>query len=381
VGRRSRSSRRAVPPRTSSSASGCSLRLPREGRARRCRSCSSSTRRCSPTGRPTRRPCVHRPPCAGNTRRRRATGSRCRSCGTVRSRCAARGSCGSRWPADWSAYAAGIHRLDPHRHRCGHVSRQPPSVLAIVPNTVTATHLQWKVSAGNPSWLPLPGRTFQLEPGALPLEDHTPRLHRRVGRPASLSRGPRLHDGEPRRSRRHGRDRARVAGAVRRRAQRQDPRGSRRAHPCKSRSSTRQGGGDVGNIAPCAWEALSGPLSDALSWVEARGGRDDETIDDARLRVSAGLVTPTRACQPGRSRAHRDSRHRASPSRARTPSPGFQRGECGVVPGVDDGIRRPRDPTAARADTVRANTAVAAPVADLPGCSTRSARPSPGLSW
>ncbi len=262
-------------------------------------------------------------------------------------------------PADWSAYNAdrvGWIRIA----TAAATFAAAPTVIAILPNTVTATHVQWKVSASNPSWLPLPGREVQLDPGALPLEDHThvyvtetDGRHRYRVVPDFTTAGP----GDRVVVVDRARARVRFGDGLNGKVPRLAP-----SAPIQVSVVYAAGGGDAGNVAPCAWEALQGPLPDALSWVEARGGSDDETIDDARLRVGAGLLTPTRAVNPDDHVRIAIGTPGVAVARAHA-EPGFQRGECGVVPGVTTVFVVPGVHSRTR-DTVRAATAVAAPVAD-----------------
>jgi len=122
------------------------------------------------------------------------------------------------------------------------------------------------------------------------------------------------------------------------------------------------GGGDAGNVPPSTWQALAGPLSDAASYVPAVGGRDDETLDAAQLRVSGALRVPTRAVTPADHEAVARTAPGVAVARAHA-EVGFLQGECGVVPGVTTVFVVPALPSRTR-DRVRAGTAIAAPACD-----------------
>lgn len=237
----------------------------------------------------------------------------------------------------------------------------PPTVLAIVPNTALAYHYQWRWSVSAPAWLPLPRRTIQLEPGDLPLPDRTlvfvnetdGRRHRWHVVPDLSRSGP---------ADRHvtvDRERARVGfgdGLTGRL-----PRLAPGAVP-QVAVVYATGGGDAGNVPPCAWQALSGPLPEARSHVAARGGRDAETIDEARTRAAGALRVPTRAVNPGDHEQVARTPPGVAVARAHA-EVGFSRGECGVVPGVTTVFVVPGIRSRTR-ERVRAGTALAAPIAD-----------------
>jgi predicted phage baseplate assembly protein len=262
-------------------------------------------------------------------------------------------------PADWSAYGAdhvGWIRIATDAATFS----APPSAIAIVPNTALATHVQWHCHIDSPNWVPLPGRTIQLDPGAPPLADRTVVYVTELDGRHRWHVVPDFTDAGPA-------DRVVVVDRTRARVRFGDglngrvPRAVPDAVPqvCVLYAA---GGGDAGNVAPCAWQALSGPLPGALTVVAARGGRDDETAADARFRVAAGLVAPTRAVTPGDHERIAIATPGVAVARAHA-EPGFQRGECGVVPGVTTVFVVPGIHSRTR-DAVRANTAVPAPAAD-----------------
>jgi predicted phage baseplate assembly protein len=266
-------------------------------------------------------------------------------------------------PADWSATAAdadgkyvGWLRVStPHA-----TFSAPPSVLAIRPNVAIAYHYQWKIHDESPSWLPLPARTVQLDPAPLPLADRTVVIVNEVDGPHRWRVMPDFTLAGPAdRVVVVDRDRARITfgdgltGKL--------PRLAPNATP-QVRVVYEGGGGTVGNVSPCAWEALSGPISDALSYVPAVGGLDDETIDDARTRATAALRSPTRAVNPEDHEIVAIATPGVAVSRAHA-EPGLDLGECGVVPGVTTVFVVPAIHDRTR-DSVRAGTAIAAPACD-----------------
>lgn len=236
----------------------------------------------------------------------------------------------------------------------------PPTVLAIVPNTALAYHYQWKCHAESPKWLPLPARTVQLEPGPLPLAARTVVFvtevdgrHRWRVVPDFTQAGPT--------------DRVVVVDRARSRIIFGDgltgklPRLAPAAIP-QIGVAYEAGGGSIGNVPPCAWEALAGPLSNAVSYVPAIGGLDDETIEQAQLRASGQLRVPTRAVNPEDHEIVAQDTPGVAVARARA-EVGFDPCECGIVPGVTTVFVVPGVHSRTR-DKVRAGTAVAAPACD-----------------
>jgi hypothetical protein len=236
----------------------------------------------------------------------------------------------------------------------------PPTVLAIRPNTAIAYHYQWQCHPESPSWLPLPGRTVQLDPGPLPLPERTVVFVTEVD-------GKRRWRVVPDFSQVGPSDRVVVVDRARATITFGDgltgklPRLAPGAMP-QIGVVYEAGGGSAGNVPPCAWEALSGPLSDALSYVPAIGGLDAETLDSARLRATGQLRVPTRAVNPEDHEIVAQDTPGVAVARAHA-EVGFEQGECGVVPGVTTVLVVPEIHSRTR-DVVRAGTAVAAPACD-----------------
>lgn len=267
-------------------------------------------------------------------------------------------------PADWSAYA-----LDGNAQYVGWIRistadarfSSPPCVIAIHPNTAIARHSRWTSHVAAPAWLPLPGRTLQLPPeNALPLVDRTAvyvtdydgRNRWRVV-PDFTRAGPA----------------DRVVVIDRERATITFGDGLNGKLPRLLPGAVPQisvayaaGGGDAGNVSPCAWEALWGPLPEALSHVPAIGGQDAESIDAARTRATSELKHPTRAVNPEDHATIARSTKGVAVARAHA-EVGLELGECLVAPGVTTVFVVPGIHNRTR-ETVRANTAIAAPIAD-----------------
>jgi len=236
----------------------------------------------------------------------------------------------------------------------------PPTVLAIRPNSAIAYHYQWKCHGESPSWLPLPARTIQLEPGPLPLPERTVVFvtevdgrHRWRVVPDFSQQGPT----------------DRVAVVDRARATITFGDGLTGKVPRLAPAAVPQigvvyeaGGGSAGNVPPCAWEALAGPVSDALSYVPAIGGLDEETLDSARLRATGQLRVPTRAVNPEDHEIVAQDTPGVAVARAHA-EVGHDPRECGVVPGVTTVFVVPEVHSRTR-DVVRAGHAIAAPACD-----------------
>jgi len=233
-------------------------------------------------------------------------------------------------------------------------------VLAILPDTAIAYHSQWKTHDESPSWLPLPARTVQLDPAPLPLADRTVVFVTEIDGPHRWRVVPDFSQAGPA-------DRVVVVDRKRARITFGDgltgklPRLGPNASP-QIHVVYQAGGGASGNVPPCAWEALSGPLSNALSYVPAVGGLDDETIDDARTRAIAALRTPTRAVNPEDHELVAIATPGVAVARAHA-EVGFELGECGAVPGVTTVFVVPEIHSRSR-ERVRAGKAIAAPVCD-----------------
>lgn len=237
----------------------------------------------------------------------------------------------------------------------------PPSVLAILPNTALAYHYQWQFKVDAPRWLPLPGRTIQLDAGPLPLPERTLVY-------VSETTGRYRWHVVPDFSRSGPADRHVTVDRARSRVVFGDgltgrlPRLAPNAVP-QVAVVYAAGGGDDGNIpAGCSWQALSGPLPEALSHVAADGGLNAESIEEARTRAAGDLRFPTRAVNPIDHETIAKSTPGVAVARAHA-EVGFDRGECGVVPGVTTVFVVPGVHSRTR-DRVRANTAIAAPIAD-----------------
>jgi predicted phage baseplate assembly protein len=266
-------------------------------------------------------------------------------------------------PADWSAAAkdadgqwVGWLRIS----TAAATFSAPPTVLAILPNTAIADHYQWKCHAESPSWLPLPARTVQLDPGPLPLPARTVVFVTEVDGKHRWRVAPDFSQAGPT-DRVVVVDRARATIAFGDGLTGKLPRLAPNAMP-QIGIVYEAGGGGAGNVAPCAWEALAGPLSNAISYVPAIGGLDEETIDSARLRASGQLRVPTRAVNPEDHEIVAQDTPGVAVARAHA-EVGFEQGECGVVPGVTTVFVVPEIHSRTR-DLVRAGTAVAAPACD-----------------
>jgi hypothetical protein len=262
-------------------------------------------------------------------------------------------------PADWTAYASG-HVGWLRISTAAATFAAPPTVLAIRPNTGLAYHYQWKCHVESPKWLPLPSRVVQLAPGALPLADRTVVY---VTEHGGRHRWPVVADFT-----RAGPD-DRVVVIDRERATIVFGDGLTGKLPRLAPAAVPQvevlyaaGGGDAGNVGPCAWETLSGPLPEAITFVAARGGRDVESIDEARTRATSSFRSPTRAVNADDHEAIACATRGVAVARAHA-EVGLDLGECGVVPGVTTVFVVPGIHSRTR-DTVRANTAVAAPIPD-----------------
>lgn len=242
----------------------------------------------------------------------------------------------------------------------------PPSVLAIAPNTGIAFHYQWQVKSQAPEWLPLPGRTIQLDPGQLPLAARTIVLVWETPvAPGQRKRQrwrvvPDLATSGPD-DRVCVVDRARATitfgDGLTGKLPRLDP-----AEPIQVSVVYEAGGGTAGNVAPCAWEPLAGPLGSARSYVSALGGLDDETLDQARARSASALRTPSRAVTPDDHQTIATTTPGIAIARAHA-EVGLALGECLVQPGMTTVFVVPEIHSRDR-DAVRAGTAIAAPLCD-----------------
>ncbi len=237
----------------------------------------------------------------------------------------------------------------------------PPTVLAIVPNTALAYHYQWKWHAETPSWLPLPARAVQLDPGPLPLSARTLVYVNEVDGAKHWWRVV------PDFSRAGPDDRVVVVDRAHAAIRFGD--GLTGKLPRLAPLATPQvfvlyeaGGGARGNVPPAAWETLSGPLSNATSFVPAIGGLDDETIEEAQLRASGQLRVPTRAVNPGDHEIIAKDTRGVAVARAHA-AVGFDPCECGVVLGVTTVFVVPEIHSRTR-ELVRAGRAVVAPACD-----------------
>ena len=266
-------------------------------------------------------------------------------------------------PADWSASVQDANGKWTGWIRISTAAATfaaPPTVLAIVPNTAIAYHYQWKCHAESPSWLPLPARTVQLDPGPLPLSARTVVFVTEVDGKHRWRVVPDFTQAGPT-------DRVVVVDRAHSRITFGD--GLTGKLPRLAPAAVPQvgvvyevGGGSAGNVPPCAWEALAGPLSNALSYVAAIGGLDDETIDEAQLRATGQLRVPTRAVNPEDHETVARDTHGVAVARAHA-EVGFDPCECGIVPGVTTVFVVPEVHSRTR-DKVRAGTAVAAPACD-----------------
>lgn len=267
-------------------------------------------------------------------------------------------------PADWSAAI-----LDANQQGIGWLRistaaatfSSPPTVLAIRPSSAIAYHYQWKCHSESPSWLPLPARTIQLEPGPLPLPGRTAVFLTEIdGKRYRWSVVPDFSRAGPA---------DRVVTVDRARATITFGDGLNGMLPRLNPGAVTQvgviyevGGGSIGNVPPCSWEALWGPVSDAISYVPAIGGLDEETLDGARLRAAGQLRVPTRAVNPEDHEIVAQDTPGVAVARAHA-EVGFAQGECGVVPGITTVFVVPGVHSRTR-DKVRAGTAVAAPACD-----------------
>ena len=277
-------------------------------------------------------------------------------------------------PDQWSAYGEG-----PGQDRIGWLRvatddasfSSPPTVLRIAPNTALASHQVWKTHASSPGWLPLPARTLQLDAAPLPLAD---RMFVRIDEPGGRHRWRVIPDlvraGPGDRVAVVDRERARVVfgdgltGRV--------PRLDETAAP-QVMVRYAAGGGTTGNVPPCAWEIVAGALpcdvpgtiGTARSLVAAVGGRDPETLDDARTRAAAALHTPRRAVTPEDHEAIACNTPGVAVARAHAEVGLWcgKRAEHGAVPGVTTVFIVPGIAARTR-DAVRDGRAVAAPAPD-----------------
>jgi hypothetical protein len=265
-------------------------------------------------------------------------------------------------PADWEVAPIAWLRVATERATFS----APPAVVRIVPNSALATHTRWAYYAEAQDWLPLPGRMVQLPPDALPL-------------PSQLF--VRLHEHDRTRRWRavcdfmsHG-----PADSVftidRTRAQLTFGDGLNGRVPRLASPASRvlawyaTGGGRAGNVPPRTWQAVAqrawepAPvIPEARSVISAVGGREAESLDEARGRAAARLRRPTRAVTPADHEALARSTPGVEVARAHA-EPGLLLGECGVVPGVTTVFIVPGSASRTR-DQVRDHGAVAAPVAD-----------------
>jgi hypothetical protein len=235
-----------------------------------------------------------------------------------------------------------------------------PTLLRILPNSALAWHQRWLRHRESPGWLPLPGRSIQLDPGALPLPE---RAFVYVAEPAGRRRWhvlPELTSAGPG-DRVVRVDRARAALTFGDGLTGRLPR-LNSAAPHQVQVFYAAGGGARGNVPPCRWEAPRGPLPDALSFVPAVGGREAETLDEARTRASARLRVPTRAVTAADHGAIACATPGVAVARAHA-QVGWVEGECGVVPGVTTVFVVPGS-SSRTAEEVRSGRALAAPVAD-----------------
>jgi len=243
----------------------------------------------------------------------------------------------------------------------------PPTVLGIAPNSALATHVAWKVHHASPRWLPLPGRTVQLDADPLPLAD---RMVVCVREPDGWQRWRVVPDlvraGPADRVVTVDRARARIVfgDGLTGRVPRLAPDAEPQVTVCYA-----AGGGVAGNLGPRTWEivddvagVVTGQLLGARSLVSAVGGRDPETLDQARTRAAATLWQPERAVTPGDHQIVACATPGVAVARAHA-EVGLSRGECGVVPGVTTVFVVPGSTSRTR-DAVRAGDAVVAPIAD-----------------
>jgi len=270
-------------------------------------------------------------------------------------------------PVDWSANNPDVNNQYVGWLRIATAKADfssPPSVLAIRPNTAIAYHYNWTTHDESPNWLPLPGRTVQLDASPLPLSDRMLVLVNELEGTQTVQHRWRV---VPDFSLAGPADRVVVVDRARARVTFGDgltgklPRLAPNANP-QVRVVYEAGGGDIGNVPTRKWEALNGPLSDAISYVTAVGGLDDETIDEARTRATAALRTPTRAVNPDDHEKVAIATPGVAIARAYA-AVGLDLGDCGVVPGVTTVFVVPAIHSRTR-DAVRAGTAVAAPACD-----------------
>lgn len=266
-------------------------------------------------------------------------------------------------PGDWSAHEpdhVGWLRIA----TTAATFSAPPTVLAIRPNTALARHYQWQCHIEAPNWLPLPDRALELPAGPLPLPDRTI-----VKLTEVTATGYEQHQWHvvPDFTRAGPKDRVVVVDREHATIRFGDglngklPRLAPGALP-QIGVTYAAGGGELGNVARCAWESVSAPLPDALSYVDARGGRDAETIEDAHGRATAALRKPTRAVNSGDHEAIARDTPGVAVARAHA-EVGLELGECGVVPGVTTVFVVPGLHSRTR-KRVRANQEVAAPIPD-----------------
>jgi predicted phage baseplate assembly protein len=266
-------------------------------------------------------------------------------------------------PASWSA-----NQLDANNQYVGWIRistakatfSTPPVVLAIRPNTAIAYHYKWITHDESPQWLPLPARTVQLDGAPLPLADRMLVVVNEVGGVHRWRVVPDFSNAGPAdRVVMVDRERARITfgdgltGMLPRLA----PHPKWQVHVVYA-----AGGGEIGNVPTRAWEAQNPALPDAISYVPAVGGLDDETLDEARMRASAALRRPTRAVNPDDHEKVAIATPGVAVARAYA-AVGFDLDDCGVMPGITTVFVVPEIHSRTR-ETVRAGTAVAAPECD-----------------
>jgi predicted phage baseplate assembly protein len=264
-------------------------------------------------------------------------------------------------PPKWSAYGEGhVGWLRVSTDAATFAS--PPMVLRIAPNSALATHRRWQAHCESPGWLPLPGRAVQLPASPPPLADGMYVAIEEPDRRRRWSVVPDLVGAGPA-------DRVAVVDRVRARVVFGDGLTGRVPRLATGRAAPQvtvwyaAGGGVAGNVAPCAWETVErGALPGARSLVAAIGGRDPETLDEARARASSSLQRPERAVTPHDHEVIAFSTPGISIARAHA-EVGLSRGECGVIPGVTTVFVVPGI-AARRRDAVQGGSAVAAPIAD-----------------
>jgi predicted phage baseplate assembly protein len=264
-------------------------------------------------------------------------------------------------PRRWSAY--GPSRVGWLRAIARDATfASPPTVLRIAPNSALARHAVWTTARPAVRWLPLPGRTIQLEPQPLPIAD---RVAVFIAEPGGTTRWRAVPDlvraGPADRVFTVDRVRARLVfgDGLTGRVPRLDPAAEQPVTVCYA-----AGAGTAGNLGPCAWDmvAAQGGLAGARSFVSAVGGRDPETLDDARARAAAALRNPERAVTARDHEVIACATPGVEVARAHA-EVGLLRGECGVVPGVTTVFVVPGASSRTR-DDVRDGRAVVAPAPD-----------------